>query len=46
MEIALLMQISYRGISLFGFLALAIAPAPAVFYYFGQKVRERFHVEL
>ncbi|KAL1584315.1 hypothetical protein WHR41_06804 [Cladosporium halotolerans] len=34
------------GISVFGFLAVAIAPAPAVFYFFGEKVRERFWIDL
>jgi multidrug resistance protein len=34
------------GISVFGFLAVAIAPAPAVFYYFGGRLRERFPLKL
>ena len=34
------------GISVFGFLALAISPAPVVFYYYGEPIRERFAVEL
>lgn len=34
------------GISVFAFLATAIAPAPVVFFYFGQRIRERFAVEL
>jgi multidrug resistance protein len=34
------------GISVFGFLALAISPAPLVFYYFGAKIREKFWIEL
>ena len=34
------------GISVFGFMALAIAPAPIIFYFYGQKVREKFWVEL
>lgn len=34
------------GISVFGFLAVAIAPAPIVFYLYGQRIRERFHVDL
>ena len=34
------------GISVFGFLSVAIAPAPLIFYYYGQPVRERFSVEL
>jgi len=34
------------GISVFGFLSLAIAPAPILFFYFGQRIRERFQIEL
>ena len=34
------------GISVFGFMALAIAPAPMIFYYFGQRIRERFTIDL
>lgn len=34
------------GISVFGILALAIAPAPLAFYYYGGRVRERFRIEL
>lgn len=34
------------GISVFGFMAVAIAPAPLIFFYYGQAVRERFSVEL
>lgn len=34
------------GISVFGFLALAISPAPLVFYRYGQKIREGFAFEL
>ena len=34
------------GISVFGFMATAIAPAPVIFYYFGQRIRERFAVDL
>lgn len=34
------------GISVFAFLGLAISPAPLVFYFYGQRIRERFHVEL
>ena len=40
-------QLGYGwGISVFGFLATAIAPAPIIFYFYGQKVREKFHIEL
>jgi len=34
------------GISLFGFLTLALAPSPALFYYYGAWLRERFAIEL
>ncbi|KAI7519830.1 hypothetical protein KC331_g20510 [Hortaea werneckii] len=34
------------GISLFGFLAVAIAPAPIFFFMYGQQVREKFWVDL
>lgn len=34
------------GISVFGFISLALAPAPLVFYYYGEKLRERFRVDL
>lgn len=34
------------GISVFAFLALAISPAPLLFYFFGQRIRERFTVKL
>ncbi|KAK5119128.1 hypothetical protein LTR62_000339 [Meristemomyces frigidus] len=34
------------GVSVFGFLGLAIAPAPLVFYYYGQRIREAFTIEL
>ncbi|KAI7108075.1 MFS general substrate transporter [Hortaea werneckii] len=34
------------GISLFGFLAVAIAPAPMIFFWYGQQVREEFWVAL
>lgn len=34
------------GISVFGFLSLAIAPAPLLFYFYGQRIRERFWIDL
>lgn len=34
------------GISVFGFLSLLLAPAPLVFYFYGERVRSRFAVEL
>lgn len=33
------------GGSVFGFLALAIAPAPLLFYRFGEKIREKYKIE-
>jgi multidrug resistance protein len=32
------------GISCFGFVAVLIAPSPLLFYYFGERVRERFKI--
>ncbi|KXL49155.1 hypothetical protein M433DRAFT_85249 [Acidomyces richmondensis BFW] len=34
------------GVSMFGFFALIIAPAPSVFYYYGQWLRENFRLDL
>jgi len=34
------------GISIFAFFALAIAPAPALFYFYGEKVREKYYIDL
>lgn len=34
------------GISIFGFLAVAIGPAPLLFYRYGPKIRERFPLTL
>lgn len=34
------------GGSVFGFLAVAIAPAPLLFFYYGEKIRKRSEVEL
>lgn len=34
------------GISVFAFLALAISPAPLLFFYFGESIRRRYTVEL
>ncbi|EMC97821.1 hypothetical protein BAUCODRAFT_66148 [Baudoinia panamericana UAMH 10762] len=34
------------GISVFGFLSVAIAPAPLVFYYYGQRIREWVRIDL
>lgn len=34
------------GLSVFGFLSLALMPAPLVFYYFGGRIREHFAIEL
>ncbi|KAK3701217.1 hypothetical protein LTR37_015596 [Vermiconidia calcicola] len=40
-------QLGYGwGISVFGFLATAIAPAPVIFYFFGGKLREKYWIEL
>ena len=34
------------GISVFGFVGLALAPAPALFYVYGEGIRERWTVKL
>lgn len=34
------------GISVFAFMSVALAPAPILFYVFGQRIRERFAIEL
>jgi len=34
------------GVSVFAFVGVAIAPAPLVFYYYGEAIRERFAVDL
>ncbi|KAF2733225.1 MFS general substrate transporter [Polyplosphaeria fusca] len=34
------------GISVFAFVGLTLAPAPLVFFYFGERIRERFDVKL
>lgn len=34
------------GLSVFGFLSLALMPAPLAFYYYGGRIRERFAIEL
>ncbi|KAI5367588.1 putative major facilitator superfamily, MFS transporter superfamily [Septoria linicola] len=44
---SLFRQLGYGwGISVFGFLALAIAPAPLIFFYYGAKIRERYWIDL
>lgn len=34
------------GMSVFGFIGVALAPSPLLFYYFGGRLRERFAIEL
>lgn len=34
------------GFSIFGFVSLLLAPSPVLFYMFGEKLRERFKIEL
>lgn len=44
---ALFNKIGYGwGISTFGFLNLALAPVPALFYYYGEKLRVKYAIEL
>ncbi|KAL9118043.1 MAG: hypothetical protein Q9187_005416 [Circinaria calcarea] len=40
-------QVGYGwGFSVFGFLSLALAPTPVLFYYFGERLRTRFAIDL
>ncbi|KKY38213.1 putative membrane transporter [Diaporthe ampelina] len=34
------------GVSVFAFLAVALAPAPVILYKYGERIRERYHVDL
>ncbi|PSR81214.1 major facilitator superfamily domain-containing protein [Coniella lustricola] len=34
------------GISVFGFLAVILAPAPLLFYRFGERIRDRYNISL
>lgn len=34
------------GISIFGFLSALLAPAPILFWTFGERIRERYRVDL
>lgn len=34
------------GISVFGLISVILAPAPLLFYHFGERIREAFTVEL
>lgn len=34
------------GLSVFAFACLALSPSPLLFYYFGERVRKRFAIEL
>lgn len=34
------------GLSVFGFVTLALMPAPLIFYYYGGRIREKFAIEL
>jgi len=34
------------GVSVFGFISVALAPAPLFFYKYGEAIRERFTVVL
>ncbi len=34
------------GISVFGFLALGLSPAPVLFYFYGQQLRDNFAIDL
>lgn len=44
---SLLEKVGYGwGFSMFGFLNLALSPFPLLFYYYGEKIRVRFAIEL
>ena len=44
---ALFEKVGYGwGISVFAFMAVALSPAPLLFYRFGERVRQRFAIEL
>jgi hypothetical protein len=44
---ALLDSLDYGwGISVFAFLGVAISPAPLIFYYFGERIRDSFSINL
>jgi hypothetical protein len=34
------------GMSVFAFVGLAMAPSPLLFYYFGERLREKFTIDL
>ena len=34
------------GFSVFAFISVALAPSPVLFYYFGERLRKRFEIEL
>lgn len=34
------------GLSIFGFISVALAPSPLLFYYFGARLRKKFAIEL
>lgn len=40
-------QLGYGwGISVFGFVSLALSPSPVLFYLFGERLRKRFEIQL
>jgi multidrug resistance protein len=44
---ALFSKLGYGwGISVFGFVSLLLAPAPILFYVYGERIRERFKIDL
>jgi len=34
------------GMSVFAFISLMLAPSPLIFYYYGEKLRKKFEVDL
>ncbi|EKG22014.1 Major facilitator superfamily [Macrophomina phaseolina MS6] len=44
---ALFKSVGYGwGISIFGFISLLLAPAPVIFFHYGERIRESFAIEL
>jgi hypothetical protein len=34
------------GVSIFAFIGVLLAPAPLIFYRYGETIRNKFHIEL
>ena len=40
-----LAPVNFWGISVFGFASVLVAPAPLIFIFYGESIRERFKIE-